>query len=169
MLTMSSHPLGKIYPNLIVYCISISHHSTSHVIHVQLHLHKKQKKKPRTWLDGGIFSNRRNSITSCFLLGTQNLCIIPFWPSAAHSKLRSAAFLLALQGQASQIACHPYRHLLSIWEESGSATPPLYHGCYCYVSPLNNSTRDIRQSITVNGVTVESHYWKIPPQAKYSR
>lgn len=168
MLTVSSHPLGKIYPNLTVY-LSPHHTTAHHTWYTYSCISIKSKKTPRTWLDGGIFSNRRNSITSCFLLGTQNLCIIPFWPSAAHSKLRSAAFLLALQGQASQIACHPYRHLLSIWEESGSATPPLYHCCYFYVNPLNNSTRDIRQSITVNGVIVESHYWKIPPQAKYSR
>lgn len=143
----------------------MSHQSMSHMMHVQLHLHEKQKKPkqtPWTWLDGGIFSNRRDSMTSCFLLGTQNLYVTPLWPSTAQGKLRSAAFLLALQGKASQPASRPHGHLLSVWEASGSAIPPVSRCCYCYISPLKNRTRDIQQSITVNGVIIELCYRKIP-------
>lgn len=108
MLTVSSHSLGKINPNHIVYCISILHHSTWHTVHIQLHLHEKQK-NIWIWLDGGIFSNRKHSIVSFVLLGTQNLYILPFWPHIAHSKVHSAAFLLALQGKASRTASRSHR------------------------------------------------------------
>lgn len=151
--------------------IIFPHHTIAHhTWYAGSYISMKGKKKTKT-LNLVRCSPTEGILLQSGFCWTPRICGIWLsWPSTAHSKLCSAAFPPALQGKASQTAFHPHRHLLSIWEELGSVihlyTTPFIAAL---VSPLNNSTQDVWQPITVNGVIVESHFWKIPPQAKYCR
>lgn len=166
---MPSHFLGKIFPSHAIYCISTSHYSPSHTICRQPHLRERQK-KPLNLVRWRVVLQQKEFSCKLAFAGQPESVGYGFVTLHSSGKLCSAAFPPALQGKASQTAFHPHRHLLSIWEELGSVihlyTIPFIAAL---VSPLNNSTQDTWQSITVNGVVVESRFWKILPQAKYYR